>query len=73
MKNKLLEIIREVNPKLVIHNDEDFDRPLREIGIDSLDTMSILLALDESHGVSIPEEEINERTTLSLLMTYIKQ
>lgn len=73
MKNTLLEIIREVNPKLVIHNDEDFHRPLREIGIDSLDTMSILLALDESHGVSIPEEEINERTTLSLLMTYIKQ
>jgi acyl carrier protein len=70
VKEELLTIIRDVVKNVVINNDEDYDRPLREIGIDSLDMMSILLALEEKYNVSVPDEDMDQLKTINLIVAY---
>lgn len=72
MKEELLTIIRDVVKNVVINNGEDYDRPLREIGIDSLDMMSILLAIEEKYNVSVPDQDIDQLKTINLIVSYIE-
>jgi len=72
VKEELLTIIRDVVKNVVINNDEDYDRPVREIGIDSLDMMSILLAIEEKYKISIPDDDVEQLKTLNLLIQYIE-
>ena len=53
VREELLTIIRELVKNVVINNDEDYNRPVREIGIDSLDMMSILLAREEKYHILV--------------------
>ena len=67
----LKEIVAEVVPTAVISSDEDCDRALSDIGIDSLDTMSILLEAQGKFGVEIPDEEIDKLTSLRAIAEYV--
>lgn len=70
VREELLTIIRELVKNVVINNDEDFNRPVREIGIDSLDMMSILLALEEKYHIGIPDEDMDQLKTINLIISY---
>jgi len=63
----LLEIIQENVPDIQIDPATDGDRLLSELGIDSLDKMSILLAVQEKWDCEFTPEEIAELTTLNAL------
>jgi acyl carrier protein len=68
LKEEVLKIVAREAENAVIKNDEDLDKPLKEIGIDSLDTMSILLKVEEKYRISIPEKEIGPKVTLRMIM-----
>ena len=42
------------------YNAVEYDaaKPFRDNGIDSLDVMSLLLAIEEAHGLKLSEEEV---------------
>ncbi|MBT4434790.1 acyl carrier protein [bacterium] len=51
-----------------LRNDQDFT----EAGIDSLDHLSILLALEEGYGVKkIPDEFIDDCRSISGILSYL--
>lgn len=42
------------------------------VGVDSLDTFTILLSVEENFGVTIPEERVEELNTIAKLVEYLK-
>jgi len=71
IRNGLKEIALDTSSSIMLESDEDFDRPMGEIGIDSLDTMTILLDAQERFGIEIPDEDIEKLPTLSAIALYI--
>lgn len=70
IKSKMVKIVKDANKTVVIENDEDFDRPLAEIGLDSLDFMSILFSVQDKFNINIPDEDIDGLNTLNDLIRY---
>ena len=47
--------------------------PLKEYGIDSLDMYSILLKLEVTFEIKIPDEDVDKLDNLKNIMNYIKE
>ncbi|MEE9446142.1 MAG: acyl carrier protein [Cocleimonas sp.] len=43
-----------------------------DLGADSLDTVELVMALEEEFGTEIPDEEAEKITTVQLAVDYIK-
>ncbi len=52
--------------------EEDADI-IEDLGADSLDVVEILMAVEESFGISVPEEDVVELRTARELAGYIEQ
>lgn len=72
IKSELLGLIRKNVSRFSINDEKDYDRSLRELGVDSLDMMSILLAISDMYKVEISDEEAQEMTSINLLSSHIK-
>ena len=44
-----------------------------DLGADSLDVVDVLMSLEETFDVEIPDEEIENLTTVSALVSYIEE
>ena len=73
IKSKIIKMVKDANKTVIIENDDDFDRTLDEIGLDSLDFMSILFSVQEKYNVNIPDEDIDGLNTLNKLIRYIDE
>lgn len=51
-----------------IKNESSF---VNDLGADSLDTVELVMALEEEFGVEIPDEEAEKITTVQLALDYI--
>ena len=71
LRHKLIEIIQSEVEGDFFKNDEDYDTPFKDMGIDSLDIMTILLKLQETYGVEIPDEDTEILTTFNELSIYL--
>lgn len=45
---------------------------VEDLGADSLDTVELVMALEEEFGTEIPDEEAEKITTVELAINYIK-
>lgn len=59
-ETKLLEFIQENVPSFQIDLEKDGDTPLNQLGVDSLDKMSILLNVQEHWNKEFTPDEIGE-------------
>lgn len=50
----------------------DLDRSLKDLGIDSLDFMLILIGVQEALEIEIPDEETPSLTNLAKVAEYVK-
>lgn len=44
---------------------------VNDLGADSLDTVELVMALEEEFGVEIPDEEAEKITTVQLALDYV--
>lgn len=44
-----------------------------DLGADSLDTVELVMALEEEFGIEIPDEDAEKMTTVGEAITYIEQ
>ena len=51
---------------------EDLNRSLKDLGIDSLDFMLILIGIQEALEIEIPDEETPSLTNLAKVVEYVK-
>jgi acyl carrier protein len=65
IENALQAILEEAIPGIEFDPAKDSHRSLKELGIDSLDKMSVLLAVQEKWNLEFSEAEINELNTVN--------
>ena len=61
----IVELIREAVPGVEIDPAVDGDRSFKELGIDSLDKMSLLLGVQDKWNLEFSEAEVSELNTIN--------
>ena len=71
MYDKVVEIIAS---QLQIDADQidEHTKIMEDLGADSLDIVEILLAMEDSFGITIPDEDIEELITVSDVVEYVE-
>ena len=73
IRKEIVSVLQKEVSTVTINDEKDFDRMLIELGVDSLDTMSFLLAVQEKFRLSdIPDEEFQHLVTINRIADYIK-
>ena len=52
---------------------DDFDYPLLEMGLDSLDYVTFLMALEDKYEILITDEDLEDLNTINKLAAFINE
>jgi acyl carrier protein len=68
---KLIEIVRQ--EKTIPDDKLALDTPLADVGIDSLDSLTILFAIEEQFHISIPDDKARTIKTFGDMVDVVGQ
>ena len=68
----VLSVIRNANIPDLDAESLNAEQTFSEQGVDSLDTMSILLALEDGFAVQIPDEDADQLRSIPDIVGYLK-
>ena len=71
MYDKVVEIIAR---QLQIDTDmiDEHTKIMEDLGDDSLDVVEMLMAMEDSFGITVPDEDIEELVTVSDIVEYVE-
>lgn len=72
LQQTLMQIAIEANNSATIKDPADLNRKFSDIGIDSLDAMSVMLEVMEHFDIQIPDGEVKNLTTLNELARFVE-
>jgi acyl carrier protein len=70
------EQIKDIISEVIIGFDIEKlgqDQNFFDAGIDSLDHMSILLAIEEKHDINIPDDAVEKCSSIEGIISYLKK
>ena len=72
MKDKILEIIKEKvkDSSIEIKGNSTF---VEDLGMDSLDTVELVMAFEEELGVIIPDKDVDSLLTVDDVINYLQK
>lgn len=71
MKDRILNILEEFGvEKSAVTENVHF---VKDLGFDSLDTVDLMMKLEQEFGLRIPDEDYHKLTTLSKLIQYLEE
>ncbi len=71
MKDRILTILEEFGVERRTVNDQVHF--VKDLGFDSLDTVDLMMKLEQEFGLRIPDEDYHKLTTMSKLMQYLEE
>jgi acyl carrier protein len=73
MKNKKIikELILIQNPSVELSNEADFSSSFADLGLDSIDVMTIVLKIKRELGIDINDEQLSQLGTVSELIEFL--
>lgn len=71
MKNKILNIFKNFGIESSAITDEAHF--VRDLGLDSLDLVDLMMQLEQTFSISIPDEDYAKITNLKSLITYLEE
>jgi acyl carrier protein len=69
---QLREFIAGIDTLIDLKKLED-DTPFRDAGADSLDFFTLVIAIQETYGITIADNDIGKATTLAKLANYLNE
>ena len=72
LTNSIRAFIKEINPDFEGCPDQDFVT-FTELGLDSLDQMSLVMDVQEKSGVIIDDESLEGLDCISKIVAYVNQ
>lgn len=73
LQQTLVRIALEVNAQATLKDAADLDRNFSDVGIDSLEAMSLMLAVTEHFDIKIPDAEIDQVKTMTELAGLVER
>lgn len=73
LQASLVEIALGVNARAALKGDADLQRKFSDVGIDSLEVMSLMLAVMERYKIDIPDAEVDNLTSVALLAEFVER
>lgn len=70
--NEVIEIVRKI-ANLSRNDEVDTQATLKELGVDSLESVNIFLNIYEKFGIEVPDEDMDRLTTIQMIVEYIEQ
>lgn len=67
----VISIIKDINPKTGVHAGNT-GTELFDLGLDSLDHASVLLQIEESFGIKIPDADSETLITVDAIVKFIE-
>lgn len=68
--SEVVAIVEDICSQVRV-GENDYDTPLKDLGVDSLDVAGIFLAIYEKLGVRVPDGEIDRLNTVRLIVGYL--
>jgi acyl carrier protein len=69
MRNKALEILeKKLNKKF---SEEDYKTNLVQLGLDSLDTVEMIMELESNFHITIPDDDAKTLQTINDIFNYL--
>ena len=70
MKKRVIEILKQFGvPESAITEQTHFSR---DLGLDSLDTVDLIMQLEKEFGIRISDEDYEKLTTMRSVLTYLE-
>ena len=70
MKERVIEILKDFGiPETAITDQTHFSR---DLGMDSLDTVDLIMQLEQAFGIRIPDEDYEKLTTMKGVLAYLE-
>ncbi|GAB3772787.1 acyl carrier protein [Spirosoma horti] len=70
MKKRVIEILKEFGvQESAITDQTHFSR---DLGLDSLDSVDLIMQLEKEFGIRIPDEDYGKLTTMQGVLTYLE-
>lgn len=73
MKQVVTQLINKQNPAVELNTDEDFQSNFSELGLDSIDVMTIILMIKKELGIDISDDELAQLQTIEELIQYLEK
>lgn len=70
IREKIVALIAEVNPAITVMPADD-GMSLMDLGLDSLDHATVLLQVEETFGIKIPDEDTEKLVSVQALVAYV--
>jgi acyl carrier protein len=71
MKERILTILEEFGvERRSVADNVHF---VKDLGFDSLDTVDLMMKLEQEFGLRIPDEDYHKLTTMGKLITYLEE
>ncbi len=63
--DQVLDTIKGVVPKFGVDADEvTVESTLEDLDMDSLDVVEVMQAIEDEHGIEVPDEDLEDLTTI---------
>ncbi|GAB3024200.1 acyl carrier protein [Spirosoma pulveris] len=70
MRKRVIDILKEFGvPESAITDQTHFSR---DLGMDSLDSVDLIMQLEREFGIRIPDEDYHKLTTMHDVLTYLE-
>jgi len=73
-KNTVVQVVEIISGQLKIEADQiaPSTNIMEDLGADSLDIVELLMAIEESFGVTVPDEDVQGLKTIQDIVEYVE-
>lgn len=73
IREQILQLIRPIAPETDVQSLDTTNNLREELDIDSVDWLNLIVSIDETFGIDIPESDYEQLTSLDSIIRYVSR